>query len=136
MDMHSVQMINLKCLTNYGKDFMSLEFPPSYSNFQMYHRNDRLLTVRIIRIYLFIWNQYLYSICLDVPRLTASAQKHNDQFKTSILNSFLFRKTFLIYFHIFWSWIFLFWTILFCSTYSHRITYESCIKWHLVNMYY
>ena len=37
----------------YGKDFMSLELPPSYFNFPMYHRNDELLTVRIILIYLF-----------------------------------------------------------------------------------
>ena len=35
----------------YCKDFMSLEIPPSYSNYPMYHRNDRLLTVRIIPIY-------------------------------------------------------------------------------------
>ena len=32
----------------YGKDFLSQEFPPSYTNFPMYHRNDKLLTVRII----------------------------------------------------------------------------------------
>ena len=24
----------------YGKDFMSLEFPPSYSNFPMYHNKN------------------------------------------------------------------------------------------------
>ena len=34
-----------------GKDFMSLGFPPSYSNFPMRHRNDKLLTVRIILIF-------------------------------------------------------------------------------------
>ena len=34
--------------SKYGKDFMSLEFPPSYSNLPMYHRNDRLLTVKIL----------------------------------------------------------------------------------------
>ena len=32
----------------YGKYFMSLEFPPSYSHFPMYHRNDKLMTVIII----------------------------------------------------------------------------------------
>ena len=37
----------------YAKDFMILEFQPFYSNFPMYHRNDELLTVRIILIYLF-----------------------------------------------------------------------------------
>ena len=30
----------------YGKDFMSLRFPPS-SNCPMHHRNDKLLTARI-----------------------------------------------------------------------------------------
>ena len=30
---------------------MSLGFLPSYSNFPMYHRNDKLLTVRIILIF-------------------------------------------------------------------------------------
>ena len=39
--------------------FMSLEFPPSYSNFPMYHRNYKLLTVRIILNYLIICKQYL-----------------------------------------------------------------------------
>ena len=33
------------------KTFISLEFPPSYSNFPMCHRNDKLLTVIIILIY-------------------------------------------------------------------------------------
>ena len=37
-----------------ANDFMSLGFPPSYYNFPMHHRNDKLLTARIILIYLFI----------------------------------------------------------------------------------
>ena len=48
----------------YGKDFISLKFPPSYSNFPMYYRNDKLLSVRIILIYRHIYDttRDLYSI--------------------------------------------------------------------------
>ena len=42
-----------------GKDLVSLEFPPSYSNFPMYHRNDKLLAVSITLIYLFKRKQYI-----------------------------------------------------------------------------
>ena len=54
-----ISKMDLNETRQYGKDFMRLEFPPSYSNFPMYHRNDKLLTVRIILIYLFICKQYM-----------------------------------------------------------------------------
>ena len=43
-------MVQCKKFESYGKDFISLEFTPSYSNFPMYHRNDKLLKIRIILI--------------------------------------------------------------------------------------
>ena len=41
-------IVNLGRYLEYGKDFMRLGFPPSYSNFPMYHRNFKLLSVRIM----------------------------------------------------------------------------------------
>ena len=44
-------------IPGYGKDFMSLRFPPSYSNFPMYHKNDKFLTVNIVMIFAHIYPQ-------------------------------------------------------------------------------